>query len=344
MAPDLSDRDRERFEALRETLAGVSRTESTSPSLSGPPGPIEPMLATTFEGDLETLDEDQWIAERKFDGTRIVLEKFDGDVSLYTRRAVERSETLSALTERAEADLPDGLVLDGEYTYLTPGGASRFIPIHTSAETVERERLDECFFVFDVLAADGEWWTRRPLLERKERLAETVPDGGILRVTDYETSGLDAYYGDLVAAGEEGIIIKRRDSPYHVGTRSRHWQKVKAFTEADLLAVGFTSGEGRRADTFGALVLSDGGRYVGRVGSGFSEAELETLREEMTPVDDRRVPVEQVGQAYTAVEPFVVQVTYQAITRSGHLRAPVFRRLRPDKPIEEVQPIRRPKD
>ncbi|MDZ7701660.1 MAG: hypothetical protein U5J98_06105 [Halobacteriales archaeon] len=64
---------------------------------------------------------------------------------------------------------------------------------------------------------------------------------------------------------------------------------MKAFTEADVLIVGITEGEGRRSVTFGALVMTDGTRYVGRVGSGFSEDELESIAETVRPTDQRRV-------------------------------------------------------
>lgn len=340
--PDLTDRDRERFAELRDRLDGVRRAEPTGGSAPAGAGPIDPMLATTFDGELDDLEEDDWIAERKFDGTRIVLEKFDGAVSAYTRRHVERSRTLTELTAAAEAGLPDGLILDGEYTFLTPGGTSQFVPIHTGRQKVREEGLEGRFFVFDVLAVDGEWCTRSALTERKAILGEAVTETGPIEVVDYRTADFGSYYEGLVEAGEEGIIVKRRESQYHVGTRSAHWRKVKAFTEADVIVVGYTPGEGRRAATFGALVATDGERYIGRVGSGFDEGELRRLLESMAPVEDRPVPESRVGKPYTPVEPFVAEVKYQEVTTSGELRAPVFLRRRPEKPLEDVTPIEPP--
>jgi ATP-dependent DNA ligase len=203
-------RDRETVTTPEERLEGVSRVESTGAPEPGP-GPIDPMLATTFEGTLEAVDEGVFVAERKYDVTRLILEKFDGEVSLYTRRHIERSETLRELTATA-----------------------------------------------------------------------TLPDGRI---------------------------------------------------------VGYTPCEGRRADTFGALVMMDAAGYVGRVGSGFTDAELESILEEMTPTAGRPVSPTLVGKPYTPVEPFVGEVKYQAVTESGELRAPVFVRSRPDKPVEDVTEI-----
>lgn len=339
MSPNLSDRDKERFAELRDKLEGVDRAEQESVRVESSPGPIDPMLASTFEGDLGELDGAVWIAERKYDGTRIILEKFDGAVRLYTRRYVERSETLSELTQIATDGLPDGLILDGEYTYQTPDGTSRFLPIHASGDKVEKEDLTPRFFVFDILADDHEWCTREPLMDRKDRLAEVVPDTGLVEVVSYADEEFQAYFDELVEEGEEGIIIKRRGSGYHRGTRSAHWRKVKAFQETDVVIVGYTPGEGQRVDTFGALVMTDGEAYIGRVGSGFSDAELEAFRSAMVPVEERPVPVDLVGSVYTPVEPFVVQVKYQEVTESGELRAPVFLRRRPEKPITDVEPL-----
>jgi bifunctional non-homologous end joining protein LigD len=336
MAPDLTERDREKFGELRAALEGVSRAERVQRRLDGSPGPLDPMLATTFQGALSDVAEPDWIAEQKYDGTRLLLEKFSGEVSIYTRRHIERSETVAELADEARSALPDGIILDGEYTFFTPDGVSAFVPIHTSGKKVDEQNLSARFMAFDLLAQDGEWCTREPLLERKARLAETVSEQDILRVVTYETADFQAFYDRLVDQGEEGIMIKRRASGYHLGTRSDHWRKVKSFTEADVVAVGYTPGKGRRADTFGALVMTDGERYVGRVGSGFTEATLEALMDEMVAVDQRPVSLEQVGMPYTPVEPFVIQVKYQEVTDSGDLRAPVYLRRRPEKPLEDV--------
>jgi bifunctional non-homologous end joining protein LigD len=247
------------------------------------------MLATSFSGDLSGIDESAFVAERKFDGTRLILQKFDGEVSLYTRRHVERSETLPELTASAEASLPDGTILDGEYTFLTANGVSQFTPIHTHDEAVSERKLDGSFFVFDVLAAEGEWVTRRAYDRRRALLEEEIPLDEPLSLVEPQYGAFEEFYDDLVDAGEEGIVLKRRSSRYHTGTRSAHWKKVKAFTEADVVIVGFTDGQGRRSSTFGALVMTDSDRYVGKVGSEFSESELETISTRMTPTDEWRV-------------------------------------------------------
>lgn len=339
MGPDLTESDEERFAELRERLEDVEGADEPDRTGMTDFEPLDPMLAETFEGDLAELDADDWLAERKFDGTRILLEKFDGEVRLYTRRHIDRADAVPSVTEAAAATLPNGLVLDGEVTFVDPAGASVFVPIHGGSETIEEHDLTPVYYVFDVLVADTEWVVREALHERRSRLEDVVPDRGSIRLVEQWTADLQGYFDDLVAAGEEGVIVKRRDSPYHLNTRSTHWRKVKAFDERDVLAVGYTPGEGERADTFGALVLTDGEQYVGRVGSGFSEVELETLLAEFEAVEDRPVPPSEVGKPYTPIEPVVVTVKYQEVTENGEFRAPVFLAAKPGTPADRVSPL-----
>lgn len=92
MTDKLTDRDEKRFAELREKLDGVDRAVKTKQARPSP-GPIDPMLAQTFVGQLSDLEESTWIAEQKYNGTRIVLQKFNGDVRCFTRRHVERDVT-----------------------------------------------------------------------------------------------------------------------------------------------------------------------------------------------------------------------------------------------------------
>ncbi|MDZ7729821.1 MAG: ATP-dependent DNA ligase [Natrialbaceae archaeon] len=333
--PDLSDRDREEFERLRSVLEGVTPTDPPESDPVTTFTEIDPMLAQPFNGSLETIDESQWHAEPKYDGTRIILECFDETVRLYTRRHIDRAEAVPRVTEAANRQLPADCILDGELTFFDADGTSQFLPIHSG----DRDGLEPTYVVFDVLVQDGEWVTREPLTARIDRLERMVPETDRIRTTDRRSSDLEAYYDRLVASGEEGIMLKRSRSHYHVAIRSDHWRKVKSFDEVDVLAVGYTEGTGRRSATFGALVLRDSTGYIGKVGSGFTEHALEAIASRFEPSDERRVPVSAVGESYTAIEPFVVSVKFQEFLDSRRLRAPVFLRLRPEKPLESVQSV-----
>lgn len=340
MTPELTESDQAKFAELKNRLEGVERAEPDRDREPPGFGPLDPMLATPFpdEKSLGDLPESDWFAERKFDGTRLLLEKFDGEVELYTRRAVERSDTVQAAAQEAIDRFPDGVILDCEYTFIDPSGTSQFIPIHATSR-IEARDVTGYLYIFDILAEDGEWCLDDPLSARKDRLAEVVSAGDVIKTVEPREGGFQTFFDELVQRGEEGIMIKRRESPYYPGTRSRHWQKVKSVVERVALAVGYTEGDGKRAESFGALVLSDGEQFIGRVGSGFDEAELEALQERFVPVDERPFPESTVGRPYTPIEPFVVQVQYQEVTDNEDLRAPVFVRVRQDKPIADVTPL-----
>ena len=154
MAPDLTDADRERFARLRDQLDGVSTAERREPDRLTEFEPIDPMLAETFDGELAALDDGDWYAERKYDGTRVLLQKFDGEVKLFTRRHVERSETVPELSSVARETLPDGIVLDGEVTFVGAEGSSYFMPIHTDRDRLRESDLEPVYFVFDILVED----------------------------------------------------------------------------------------------------------------------------------------------------------------------------------------------
>lgn len=134
-------------------------------------------------------------------------------------------------------------------------------------------------------------------------------------------------------------MLKRRTSTYQAGRRSRDWRKVKHVEHADVLVVGWSPGEGDRASTLGSLMLAerdgDGLRYVGRVGTGFRDAALTRLAAALAAdeagaplLDD--VPADVARDARWVAHPLAAEVEHAGRTRTGSLRHPVWRGLRPD--------------
>lgn len=331
--PELSEEEQAELERIREAFGDVSLEEQSA--VTGEFTPINPMLADTLDKPLDSVSAEEWIAEPKYDGTRLLVERFEGETRAYSRRGVNRFEDIAAVHDDLEA-LPENVIIDGEYTFVTPKGGSSFHPIHTSAEKLRRKELTPVFYVFDILYDDADL-TSEPLSERKTRLESVVEEGEHVLLTPYQSEGFANMYREQAEAGEEGLILKRVESQYYPGVRSEQWVKVKLFTERDAIVVGYTEGEGEREETFGSLVLSDGEKCIGRVGSGFTEDELDSFMEEFTPVDEQPFPESAVGMAYTPVEPFVITVKYQEITGDQKLRAPVFMHRNPEKPLEDVQ-------
>jgi bifunctional non-homologous end joining protein LigD len=142
-------------------------------------------------------------------------------------------------------------------------------------------------------------------------------------------------------------MAKRHDSPYREGKRSRDWDKLKHTQTQEVVIGGWRPGKGARADTVGSLLFGipeDGVlRYAGRVGTGFSDAELTKLRTRLdrlarktTPLDG--VPREDARDANWVTPTLVGEVIFAERTSEGRLRAPAWKGWRPDKDADEVVP------
>jgi bifunctional non-homologous end joining protein LigD len=146
-----------------------------------------------------------------------------------------------------------------------------------------------------------------------------------------------------LASGFEGVIGKRKDSRYEAGKRSGSWLKVKPVKSADFVIGGYTRGQGSRAP-LGALLVGtwDDGKllYASHVGSGFDERSLRAVKAKLAPLErDTRPFADEPEQnaPTTWVEPkLVAEVKFQSWTEDGHLRAPVFLRLRDDVDPKQV--------
>jgi bifunctional non-homologous end joining protein LigD len=205
------------------------------------------------------------------------------------------------------------------------------------------------FYVFDLLEVDGEPVIDLPLSERRARLKKLL-DGRNRTVVFSEP--FDDGPALLAAAKErrlEGIMGKRVDSRYLPGKRTRDWLKFKTHGEQELVIAGYTRGKGRREGSFGSLVLATNGskglEWVGNVGTGFDEAEIERLLKKLRPLERKGSPFPQEPKMPRVkkgdvvwVEPKLVgEVSFAEWTHDGRLRAPVYQGLREDKGASEVR-------
>jgi bifunctional non-homologous end joining protein LigD len=142
------------------------------------------------------------------------------------------------------------------------------------------------------------------------------------------------------------LVAKRLDSRYLPGRRTRAWLKVKNTLSQELVIGGWLPGRGRREGTLGAILVgyhddSDGRRlrYAGRVGSGFTDDELDRLAGLLDPLQRDESPFEgrQPPRESVFVEPrLVAEVQFREWTAARTLRAPVYKGLRADKDPAEV--------
>jgi len=202
-------------------------------------------------------------------------------------------------------------------------------------------------YAFDLLMLDGRDVTGLPLSERKQLLAETLIAGETIRLSVAFDDG-PALFEQAKAHGLEGVLAKRPSSRYLPGRRSEAWVKVKTQQRQELAIAGYTRGQGRRDNAFGALVLAveRGSELVwaGNCGTGFDDAELDMLMERLAPLRRKTTPLAVEPKMprvrsgdVTWVEPkLVCEVEFLEWTRDGRLRAPSYKGLRDDKEVRDV--------
>ncbi len=300
---------------------------------------LRPMLATLAES---VPAGDGWRFEVKFDGYRALAHVHGGDCRLVSRNGNDLTERFAEIAkEVVKATKSPNAVLDGEICRLAESGRSSFSELQQGSGPL-------VYYVFDLPSLDGKRLTTLPLTERKAKLRALLdPRNSVVRLSDDFDDG-EALLAAARAQGLEGIVAKRSGSRYAAGRRSHDWLKIKVAGEQEFVVAGYSRGSGRRAGTFGALVLAanDDGelRYVGNVGTGFDDDEigkllgmLKPLRRETPPFREApKMPRIRKGDVQWVSPRLVVQVRFGEWTHDGHLRHPVYLGLRDDKSAAEV--------
>jgi bifunctional non-homologous end joining protein LigD len=314
------------------------------------PQPVAPMLATPGRPPAGA----GWAFEFKWDGVRAVTAVAGSRVRAHSRRGNEITGAYPELADLPE--LLDGrpVLLDGEIVALDAAGQPDFgllqHRMHVRSPAPELvERIPVSYVVFDLLHLDGRTLLRESYDRRRSDLEELGLAGARVRVPP-ATSGVDGEHLLEVARshGLEGVIGKRRTAQYEQGRRSAAWIKTALLTTQEVVIGGYTAGEGRRSASLGALLLGaydDDGmlRYLGHVGTGFTEAALQHLLGELRPRErpsspfDEEVPRNEARKARWVHPQLVGEVVYRVLTAEGRLRHAAWRGLRPDKTPEEAR-------
>jgi bifunctional non-homologous end joining protein LigD len=316
----------------REDAAPAPRTRMT----------YAPMLATLVD---ELPTGKGWLFEVKWDGYRAIATVSGGDVTLTSRNGNDltaRFPTVARAVARA-VKTPD-CVLDGEVCALDERGRASF-----SAMQQGKEGTPIVYYVFDLLELEGEPLIDLPLVERRAKLEQVLDRRPTaVRLSEVFEDG-EALLAAAREQGLEGVIAKRADSRYHSERRTREWLKIKTKNRQEFVIAGYTKGQGRRSDLLGSLILAvyrgNELSYVGNVGTGFTERELERLLRKLRPLERKTSPFKVVPKMPKVrkgdvvwVEPkLICEVEFTEWTHDGHLRAPVYKGLREDKEPEEVR-------
>jgi bifunctional non-homologous end joining protein LigD len=304
------------------------------------PRVYRPMLATLAD---RVPVGDEWLHEVKWDGYRAIITISGGTAELASRNGnslTARFDSVARAVVQA-VKTPD-CVLDGEVCALDDEGRASFSAMQQGSGPL-------VLYVFDVLEVEGEPLIDLSLTERRVRLASLLDRRNrTVKLSEVFDDG-EALLEAAREQGLEGVISKKADSRYTPGRRSREWLKLKTQGRQELVIVGWTKGQGRRADRFGALVLAvnEGGelRWAGNVGTGFDDAEIDRLLAKLRPLQRKtspfpeppKMPRVRRGDVVWVEPELVAEIRFAEWTHDGRLRAPVYVGLREDKEAEEVQ-------
>ena len=295
-------------------------------------------------------DDARWGFELKWDGIRALARIERGSLTLASRNRLELTGRYPELRRLADAVAPHSAILDGELVGFDRNGRPTFEALQQrmGLEGGKRVTADPgiaiAYMIFDLLALDGRSLLSESYTVRRAALEDLGLEGSHWLTPPHAAGG-----GDLLLAMSreqrmEGVIAKRLDSRYEAGKRTGAWLKIKNQQRQEFVVGGWVPGEGKRSGTIGALVIGvyEGDRLVsaGKVGTGFTdgmlrefEAMLRPLVRETSPFAAGEVPHE----ARFVKARLVCEVEFTEWTsRTGQLRHPSFKGLRPDTEPHEV--------
>ena len=266
--------------------------------------PVKVMLAERLPSIAEVVEKmgGRCAMEYKYDGIRVQAHIGKDSVRLYARRLEDLTSNFPDIAESLRARCRHGeAIIEGECVAIDPE-TGFMLPFQNVTHRRKKHGMDEAvkevpvrIFMFDMLFADGEDWTSRPYLERREALESGFEIGDnvqmtTMRIVESPEDGED-FFSNAIGARCEGIMAKSiaPDSVYRAGSRGFLWIKYKkdyqqALTDSfDLTVVGAFYGMGKRAGRYGALLMAAYDNETGtfptvcKLGTGFDDAFLDYM-------------------------------------------------------------------
>lgn len=305
------------------------------------------MLATLVDGP---FDDDDWLFEIKWDGVRAIATVIPGEPPrVHSRTGRDLLLQFPELNELHKAFGRGPFIVDGEIVTLDGHGRSSFQRLQPrlnrrSSDPALERSVPATYAVFDLLYAGRKDLRSSPLEDRKAALQRLLRDRAPhVMLSKHVLGAGKKLYALAKRQALEGIIAKRRDSPY-LERRTRLWLKIKTHFEQEAVIGGWTEPRGSR-ELFGALILGvyDHGelQYVGHVGTGFDRALLAAVMKRMKPLETSRCPFVKRPPSNAPshwIRPaLVAEVRFGEWTDEGIMRQPVFVGLRDDKKAKEVK-------
>lgn len=295
---------------------------------------------------------DQWLYEIKWDGYRARLLKEGPRMQIRSRNDKNLTAQYPTVAKAAAELNADQAMIDGEIVALDAQGRPSFQALqHRSSHAQYRI----AFYAFDVLHLDGRDLTEQSLTRRRRHLASLFGAGDVIRESrDLPGSAAEVLQA-VRGAGIEGVIAKRKNSPYQPGERSDDWRKLKLDRQQEFVVGGYRPAGSQDLDAL-LVGVHDAGHllFAGKVRAGFTPHIRRELLTRLKPLSSPGCPFANLpderhgrwGSGVTAedmtemrwVKPqLVVQVRFVEWTAEGRLRHAVFLGIRSDKRARAVQ-------
>lgn len=321
--------------------------------------PVKLMLAQTAQSVKEALKVQggKTAFEYKYDGARVQIHKQNGKVQIYSRRLSNVTESLPEIIKIVEQNIQtQSAIIEGEVISLDINGfpiafqhlMRRFKRIRGIADMAKKIPLT--LYLFDILYLNGESLIAKPYVERRKILTEIAEEISLTNqmVTDQPLQA-EIFLKEALAAGHEGLMAKKLDSPYTPRRRGKRWLKIKTILDPlDLVITAAEYGYGRRkgwlSDYYLAVRDPESGEFLdlGKTFKGLTDAEIIDLTKRL-----KESAVIEDGHRVIVIPKIVVEVAYNEIQQSPRyksqmaLRFARITRIRDDKTPQDVDTIQR---
>lgn len=313
--------------------------------------PMDFMLAKPLAELSDLADPENWWVEDKYDGFRSQVHIEDGRAMIFTRGMEDVTAAFPDLVERFRG-VDCSVVLDGE---ILAWQDERALSFNVLQQRIARKKLTAemmaeipvVFMAYDLLYLNGEMLIDRPIEERRSALLSVPEVRATPQWSAQSVEEIDQAFGEARERGNEGLVLKRRESKYEPAKRTGTWLKVKrVYATLDVVVTAAEQGHGRRAIflsdyTFG---VREGERFlnVGKAYSGLTDAEVRELTRIL-----RAAATDRFGRVVLVKPAVVLEVAFDGIQKSSRhkggyaLRFPRIVRWRRDKTPEEADKLDR---
>ncbi len=323
---------------------------AADPGRSPMPEQVLPMLAQA--GKLPR-DGTRWAHEIKWDGVRALAFSTPGRLRLQARSLSDITDRYPELQRLNRALSSHGAILDGEIVAFDAQGRPSFEVLQrrinvggaTQARRLARD-APVSYMIFDLLWLDGHATTELTYAQRRELLAGLNLNGERWQTPDHVVGNGREVLAATAEQGLEGVVAKRLDSRYQPGLRTGAWVKVKNVRRQEVVIGGWLPRKDGPRESIGALLAglpADDGtlRYCGRVGTGFTQAELRRLAALLAPLQQPQSPFAPGGAKIPREATFTTprlraEVEFLEMTSEGSMRAPSYKGLIAQSGVEVV--------